>query len=58
MHYVLMKGGQKSHHFFVDFHSDNIFGIARIDVDLIVNKKKDWKAQTVAIKITTKDKLG
>ena len=44
--------------FFIKFHSDNFFGLSRIDVNLIGKKNKDWKAPTVAIKITTRDKLG
>ena len=49
-HYFPQKVEQKSQIFFVDFHNDNFFGIARTDVDLIGREKKDRKAPTVTIK--------
>ena len=50
VHYFTQKGGKKSQNLFFEYHSDNFFGIARTDVDLIGKKKNHWRAPTVTIK--------
>ena len=49
VHYYPHICGENSKNCFVDFNSDKFFGLARIDVELIGNKK-DWKSPTVTIK--------
>ena len=43
VHYFPQKVWQKSQKWFINFHSDNFFGLVWTYVDLIGNKK-DWKA--------------
>ena len=57
VHYFPHKGGQKSQILFAAFHSNNFFGLERIDVDLIGNKNMDWKTPTVSIKNHSKRKI-
>ena len=50
----MKKYGQKSQNWFVDFHINNLFGIAITDEGLIGNINNYCKVPTVAIKITTR----
>ena len=48
---------KKSKNCFIDFHSDNFFGLKRTYAELVEKENKDRKAPTVAIKYHNKRKI-
>ena len=55
--YFPHKCGKNSQNCFIDFHSDNFFGLKRTYAELVEKENKDRKAPTVAIKYHNKRKI-